>query len=160
MRLTLMQARPLPERLARLRNVSLFATLNPRELGIVAGFLHDREYTTGEIVFDEGEEGQALYVVFSGEVIICRPGHRESGHLAALGPGTFFGDLALLDNAPRAAQAVAASPTHLGVFFRSDFHSVLDTDARAATKLYRQLAHLLARRLRETVYGARGEHYL
>ena len=160
MRLTLMQPRPLPERLARLRNVSLFATLNPRELTIVAGLLHDREYTTGEIVFDEGEEGQALYVVFSGEVIICRPGHRESGHLAALGPGTFFGDLALLDNAPRAAQAVAASPTHLGVFFRSDFHNVLDTDARAATKLYRQLAHLLARRLRETVYGARGEHYL
>jgi CRP/FNR family transcriptional regulator, cyclic AMP receptor protein len=153
----LMQMRPLPERLARLRSVSLFATLNPRELGIVAGFLHDREYASGEIIFDEGEEGQALYVVFTGEVLICRPGHRESGRLAALGPGTFFGDLALLDNAPRAAQAVAATPSHLGVFFRSDFQNVLETDARAATKLYRQLAHLLARRLRETVYGACGE---
>ena len=46
MRLTLMQARPLPERLARLRNVSLFATLNPRELTIVAGLIHEREYQT------------------------------------------------------------------------------------------------------------------
>jgi CRP/FNR family transcriptional regulator, cyclic AMP receptor protein len=160
MRLSLLHMRALPERLARLRSVSLFATLNPRELGIVAGFLHDREYTPGEVIFDEGEEGQALYVVFTGEVIICRPGHRESGRLAALGPGTFFGDLALLDNAPRAAQAIAATPCHLGVFFRSDFQNVLETDARAATKLYRQLAHLLARRLRETVYGARGEQYL
>lgn len=160
MRISLTQLRPLPDRLARLRSVTLFATLNPRELGIVAGLLHDREYTTGEIIFDEGEEGQALYVVFAGEVIICRPEHRESGHLASLGPGTFFGDLALLDNAPRAAQAVAATPCHLGVFFRTDFQNMLDTDARAATKLYRQLAHLLARRLRETVFGARGEQYL
>jgi CRP/FNR family cyclic AMP-dependent transcriptional regulator len=160
MRFSLMHPRALPEKLARLRAVTLFAELNSRELGIVAGFLHDREYTTGEIIFDEGEEGQALYVVFTGEVLICRPGHRESGRLAALGPGTFFGDLALLDNAPRAAQAVAATPCHLGVLFRSDFQNVLNTDARAATKLYRQLAHLLARRLRETVYGARGEQYL
>src|SRR3954467_6752357 len=111
MRLTLMRPRPLPERLERLRNVPLFSTLNPRELGIVAGLLHDREYAAGEIVFDEGEEGQALYVVFSGEVVICRPGHRDSGRLAVLGPGAFFGDLALLDNAPRAAQALAASPS-------------------------------------------------
>src|SRR3954463_7454365 len=159
MRLTLMQTRALPERLARLRSVSLFATLNPRELGIVAGFLHDREYATGEIIFDEGEEGQALYVVFTGEVIICRPGHRESGRLAALGPGTFFGDLALLDNAPRAAQAIAAIEMCRGVVFRPDFQTVLETDARAATKLYRSLAHHVARGLRETVFGARGEQY-
>jgi CRP/FNR family cyclic AMP-dependent transcriptional regulator len=160
MRLSLIHPRPLPDRLARLRAVSLFATLNQRELEIVNGFVHDRTYAPGEIVFDEGEEGQALYVVFTGEVVICRPGHRESGRLAALGPGTFFGDLALLDNAPRAAQAIAAIESHLGVFFRSDFQNVLETDARAATKLYRSLAHHVARRLRETVFGARGEQYL
>jgi len=160
MRLSLLKNRPLSERLARLHSVSLFSTLDPRELRIVAGFLHDRQYTKGEIIFDEGEEGQALYVVFSGEVTIWRPGHGETGHVASLGPDTFFGDLALLDAAPRAAQAVAASQSHLGVFFRSDFQHLLETDARAATKLYRQLAHILARRLREAVYGARGEQYL
>src|SRR4051812_39133301 len=89
-RFSLMHPRALPERLARLRAVTLFNELNSRELEIVAGFLHDREFAAGEVVFDEGEEGQALYVVFAGEVIICRPGHRESGRLAALGPGTAF----------------------------------------------------------------------
>src|SRR5213078_2638175 len=65
MRLSLLRQRPLPDRLGRLRAVSLFATLNQRELEIVNGFVHDRTYAPGEIIFDEGEEGQALYVVFT-----------------------------------------------------------------------------------------------
>jgi CRP-like cAMP-binding protein len=98
-------------------------------------------------------------VVFSGEVIIARKS-RPDTPLAELGPGDFFGDLALIDSAPRAAQARAGTDCLLGVLFRADFHSILETDPRTGSRLYQQLARHVGRLLRETVLGARGDHYL
>jgi CRP/FNR family cyclic AMP-dependent transcriptional regulator len=159
MRLSLIQLRPLPERIARLKDVSLFATLSSRELAIVGRFLHERQYQAGEVIFDEGEEGQALYIVYAGQVVIVRKA-KPDAPLAELGPGDFFGDLALLDNAPRAAQARAATDCVLGVFFRADFANVLETDPRTGSRLYQQLARHVGRLLRETVLGMRGDQYL
>ncbi|HQR02699.1 MAG: cyclic nucleotide-binding domain-containing protein [Proteobacteria bacterium] len=145
--------RKLPPHLARLHRLALFATLDARELRLVEGLLHERSYLAGEVVFDEGEEGQALYIVYAGEVLICRQGQPETGRIALLEPGSFFGDLALLDNTPRAAQARAVSASTLGVLFRSDFMKLLETDARTASKVALQLARHIGRRLRDTVVG-------
>ena len=154
-------------RLERLRNLSLFVNLTPAELRIVDGLLHERDYLAGEVIFDEGEEGQAIYIVASGEVLISRreqgaqadtgepggghPRRRQwdSGRLAQLGPGTFFGELALLDNTPRSAQARAATACQLIVFFRDDFVGLLDTHARIASKISRELARHLGARMRD-----------
>lgn len=140
-------------RLARLKALALFATLNPRELKTVGALLHERSYLEGEIVFDQGEEGQALYIIMSGRVLICRQGEPEAGRIAELAPGSFFGDLALLDNAPRAAQARAAQNCTLAVFFRADFLGLLETHAVIASKISLQLARHLGQRLRETLHG-------
>src|SRR5450830_848320 len=86
-------------RLHRLKSSSLFSTLTPLELKIVDGLLHERRYLKDEIVFDEGEEGQALYLVMSGRVIISREFGAGREIVAELSAGSFFGDLALLDNA-------------------------------------------------------------
>ncbi len=94
-------------RLDTLRELWLFATLSRLELRVVDGLLHERRFLAGEIIFDEGEEGQTVYVVISGQVLICRQGEPESGRIAEVGAGVVFGELALLDNAPRAAQARA-----------------------------------------------------
>ena len=142
----------LPEQLLRLQALSLFATLNARELRLVDGLLHERDYLGDEVIFDAGEEGQAIYIVFSGKVSIARPG--TAGDLVAeLGPGTFFGEMALLENAERSAQARAIEPSHLGVLFRTDFMNLLETDARTASKIALQLARHLGRRLRKATFG-------
>lgn len=165
----LFRPRKTTPRLERLRNLSLFVNLTPAELQIVDGLLHERDYLAGEVIFDEGEEGQAIYIVASGEVLICRqePGDAgrvdadglaavlprrrqwDTGRLAQLGPGTFFGELALLDNSPRSAQARAATACQLIVFFRDDFVGLLDTHARIASKISRELARHLGARMRE-----------
>lgn len=136
-------------RLDGLRNLSLFVKLTPAELRIVDGLLHEREFIAGEVIFDEGEEGQAIYIVASGEVLICRQGQDDAAVLARLGPGTFFGELALLDDWPRSAQARAASGCRLIVFFRDDFVGLLDTHARIGSKILRELARHLGSRLRD-----------
>ncbi|MBK8768697.1 MAG: cyclic nucleotide-binding domain-containing protein [Burkholderiaceae bacterium] len=136
-------------RLERLRNLSLFVNLTPGELQIVDGLLHERNYLEGEVIFDEGEEGQAIYIVAAGDVLICRQGQGDAGRMAQLGPGTFFGELALLDNSPRSAQARAATACQLIVFFRDDFVGLLDTHARIASKISRELARHLGARMRD-----------
>ncbi len=141
-------------RLERLHSLNLFVNLRPSELEIVDGLVHEREYLAGEVIFDEGEEGQAIYIVASGDVLICRQGQGEAGRVAQLGPGTFFGELALLDDSPRSAQARAATACQLIVFFRDDFVGLLDTHARIASKISRQLARHLGARMRVMAMAA------
>lgn len=138
-------------RLKQLRALSLFSTLSPRELKTVDGLLHERSFLQDEVIFDQGEEGQALYIIESGKVLICRQGMPTGGKIAELGPGRLFGELALLDNSPRAAQARAAENCTLAVLFRADFLGLLETHAVIASKISLQLARHIGQRLRETV---------
>ena len=156
----LFRPRKTTPRLERLRNLSLFVNLTPGELQIVDGLLHERDYLPGEVIFDEGEEGQAIYIVAAGDVLICRQGQGEAGRLAQLGPGTFFGELALLDKSPRSAQARAATACQLIVFFRDDFVGLLDTHARIASKISRELAHHLGARMRDMALVAGAYQHL
>jgi CRP-like cAMP-binding protein len=143
-----------------LKALSLFADLSVRELKIVQGVLHEREYLAGEVIFDEGEQGYALYIVRTGRVLISRKGRPDSP-IATLGAGSFFGDLALLDAAPRAAQARALEGCKLAVFFGSDFLSLLETESRLANKILLQLSRHLGQRLRgATVLGQHAEQHL
>ena len=144
------------QRLRMVRQLSLFATLSRSELRVVDSLLHERRYLQGEIVFDAGEQGQALYVIVAGRVIICRQGQADTGRIAELEAGVVFGELALLDNAPRAAQARAAEDCVLASLARTDFERLLDTHAVVASKIALQLARQLGRQLREQNMMAEG----
>ncbi len=111
--------------------------------------MHERRYLPDEIVFDEGEEGQALYLLMSGRVRICRQQGERQQVVAELEPGSFFGDLALLDNSPRNAQARAVEHCEMAVFFRDDFLALLETDAVIGYKISLALARHIGRRLRD-----------
>lgn len=137
----------------RLGSVFLLAGLSRRELEIVEGFMHERRYLAGEVVFDEGEEGQALYIVLAGQVAICHPG-QAARPIAELGAGEFFGELALLDDSPRSAQVRAASNAEVVVLFRGDFERLMESHAHIASQIAMQLARYLGQRLRRMVAGA------
>ena len=143
----------LSPRLLRLKESPLFASLTPLELKIVDGLLHERHYLADEIIFDEGEEGQALYLVMSGRVLISRTmaGSREV--VTELSAGAFFGDMALLDDSPRNAQTRALDNCELAVFFRADFMGLMETDAVIGYKLSLALARHIGGRLRDWMSG-------
>jgi CRP-like cAMP-binding protein len=65
-----------------------------------------------------------------------------------MGPGSFFGDLALLDNSPRSAQARALDACEVAVFFRDDFLALMETDAVIGYKISLALARHIGQRLR------------
>ena len=143
----------LSPRLLRLKESALFASLTPLELKIVDGLMHERRYLADEIIFDEGEEGQALYLVMSGRVIISRELGASREVVAELSPGAFFGDLALLDNSPRNAQTRALDNCELAVFFRADFMGLMETDAVIGYKIALALARHIGGRLRDWMTG-------
>jgi CRP/FNR family transcriptional regulator, cyclic AMP receptor protein len=136
-----------PPRIGQIRMLNLFATLNQRELRIIDGLLHDRHYLKDEVVFDHGEEGQALYVVLSGKVLICRQGEPVTGRIAEIPAGAVFGELALLDGAPRVAQARAAEDCVLAALSRADFTRLVETHGAIASKIALQLARDLGQKL-------------
>jgi CRP/FNR family transcriptional regulator, cyclic AMP receptor protein len=137
-------------RLQLLKNVVLFKDLSMRELAMVDSLMHEREYLAEEVIFDEGEEGQGLFLVMSGRVKITLPAS-ENTLLIELGPGAFFGEVALLDQSIRTAQARAIEDTKIVALFRAEFYSLLETHSGIASRISFQLAKVLAARLRQAV---------
>lgn len=143
-----------------LRQIRLFSSLNRRELAVVQALRHERQYLAGEVVFDEGDEGEAIYAIVSGEMEILRADGERQLRLALLGAGEVFGELALLDQAPRAAQARARADCLLVVFFRADFMNLLETHPKIASKIALALARHLGTRLRQANAGQRQDGHL
>ena len=137
--------------LATLRSISLFSEIATSELRTIRGLLHHRTYLKDEVIFDEGEEGQAIYFILRGKVLICRQGKPVEGMIAELGVGQCFGEMALLDNAPRMAQVRATEDCSLDVLFREDFLRLIQTHSHIASKLSLELARMMGERLRQTV---------
>jgi CRP/FNR family cyclic AMP-dependent transcriptional regulator len=148
-----LKSQTLSQRQRRLQNTPLFRTLKPIEVKFVDGLMHERRYLPEEIIFDENEEGQALYLVMSGRVEISRMHEGRRQLVSELGPGSFFGDLALLDDSPRSARARAIDHCELAVFFRDDFLALMDTDAVIGYKISLALARHIGQRLRNVLDG-------
>jgi CRP/FNR family cyclic AMP-dependent transcriptional regulator len=147
--LFLKRAEAASPRTAHLQRLGLFSTLSAKELRVIDSLLHERNYLKGEVVFDTGEEGQALYIVLSGKVAVCRQGEFEKARIAEFGEGAMFGELALLDGAPRSLQAVAAEDTVLAALSRVEFNGLLETHAVIASKIALQLARDVGAKLRQ-----------
>jgi len=136
-------------RMRALRQLEMFSSLSRREMNVVDGLLHERQFLKGEIIFDQGEEAQALHVVIAGRVLVCRQGEPEAGKVRVIDAGDVFGEIALLENAPRALQARADEDCSLASLSRGDLESLIETHAVIASKLLLQLARHLGRQLVE-----------
>src|SRR5258708_9383497 len=137
-------------RLQLLKNVVLFKDLCMRDLAMVDSLMHERSYIADEVIFDEGEEGQGLFLVLSGRVKITLPANVDTV-LIELGPGAFFGEVALLDQSVRTAQARAIEDTQIVALFRAEFYSLLETHSSIASRISLQLARVLPAPLRHPV---------
>jgi len=106
-----------------------------------------RRLASGERLFEQGEAGDAAYVVIAGAIRVSAMGDDEDEIvLALLGPGEAFGELALIDGAPRSAGAEAAEPSELLVILREPFLAWLASEPAASQAVMRTLT----RRLRAT----------
>jgi len=135
---------PIDEVLGLLAGVDLFEGLPADDLGSIAGIVGEVDIAKGEVLFEEGEPGDAFYIVFEGavEILKARPDGTQV-RLAVRRAGEAFGEMALLDDPPRSAPARAEEDSRLLTIGGNDFGTLLGGDSLAL-----RLMRVLSRSLR------------
>lgn len=132
-----------------LKKVPFFSQLKKGELREFKRILHHRYFKKGEIIFYESEPGVGMYVIENGKIGIYKNFDLESKEeLAILRSGEFFGEMALLDESPRSASAVALENTSVLGLFRPDLFNLINRNPKLGNKTLLKLAQMLAERLR------------
>ena len=128
--------------------VPIFENLTPKELKDLARLTHERFYKANEPVFKKLAPSEGMYVILKGTVEIKDPDSNTT--FATLGSGDFFGELALLDEEPRSAMAVATEASELIGFFRTDLLTLMKRGPELGNKILLNLSRVLGERLRRT----------
>lgn len=125
-----------------LTDCRLFSNLDPASIDLVAASLRHRRYRRGETIFHVEDLGDALFIVTAGHVKITLPTDDGSDPaiLTTIGSGGFFGELALLDGAPRSATAVALDVVEAQVLRRDAFDRLMDSEPALRRALLASLA--------------------
>jgi CRP/FNR family transcriptional regulator, cyclic AMP receptor protein len=129
------------------RQVSIFSDLDPASADALERLAERRAFGEGAVVVSAEDPGDALFVLVRGKVKVVLYG--ESGREVILSifktPGDFFGEMALLDDAPRSATVMAVEPSTLLVLSRADFRAHLERHPRTALGILTELSRRLRR---------------
>jgi CRP-like cAMP-binding protein len=128
-------------RLDQLSQVRLFSAFNKKELGLIARASDEISVPPGKELVKEGSPGHEFFLILEGECSV----RREGRHIATLKDGDYFGELALLDRAPRNATVVSETEASLLVLGQREFNGVLDEVPVLAHKMLT----IMAARVRE-----------
>jgi hypothetical protein len=147
------------ERLLALRNVPLFAHLSLDQLDAVAAFLEEHSYLSGEIVVREGDSGEHLYVLVEGEVEAVKDrGTPRETLLNVMRPPSYFGEIAILDSAPRSATVIATRDSRVLRLGGERFKELILQSPEIAFEVFRVLtARVRAADARNTSAPEAGE---
>jgi CRP-like cAMP-binding protein len=134
-----------------LKKIALFEGLTEHELGKIEKIGRRETIAKNTVIFKEGDPGDRCYVILAGEVRVSKfiPNIGEEA-LAVLKPGDYFGEMALIDNFPRSAHAIANAHTEVLAINKPDLDKVLILDRELGYKLLWAFTKTLSRRLRET----------
>jgi CRP-like cAMP-binding protein len=128
-------------RIKLLGDIWLFERCSRKELAVIASHATPVPFEAGKVLAREGAVGREFFVVIGGKVEATRNGVS----IGVLGPGSFFGEMALLEGQPRVATVVAVEPTEVLVLTTQGFASVVDQ----MPSVDRKMLTVLATRLRE-----------
>ena len=128
-------------KLEQLSRVRLFAACSKKDLGLIGRASDEVTVPAGKVLAEEGAPGHEFYFILDGTAAV-KHGNRK---IATLGPGQYFGELALLDRAPRNATVVSETPMTLLVLGQREFSGILDE----VPALSHKLLAAMAARLRE-----------
>jgi CRP-like cAMP-binding protein len=129
-----------------LRKVPLFSGLSETDLSAFADLTRERSYPKGSVIVFEDDPGDALFLVAAGQVkvvLIAEDGREVI--LSVLGEGSFFGEMAVIDEEPRSAHVIAMEDSSLLVLRREDFHARLRNSPEVAISLLKEISRRLRR---------------
>jgi CRP/FNR family transcriptional regulator, cyclic AMP receptor protein len=124
------------DKLAYLRQVSIFGMLEPKHLSLVAEMTHRRHYRKEQIIFYRGDPGDAMYILLTGSAKMTLPSETGSDvFVALLRAGDHFGELAVLDGRPRYVTVIAAEATELLAIYRDNLLAFMREHAEVSLQV-------------------------
>jgi len=134
-----------------LKTIKPFTTLTDEESWYIRKISKEVYFKDGQNIFEEGSEGNALYIVINGKVNITKKNSQGKQEvLATLKEGDFFGEIALLDKGQRSASAVSLEHASLFMITRQDFKKTLENNDALSIKMLWVFINILTQRLRST----------
>jgi len=124
-----------------LRKVPIFSKLPAKELEHIARSVKERVYESGTVIIKEGDPGLGFFLITEGRVDVSHRDHR----IRDMGPGEFFGEMALMEEAPRSATVTAKERTRCLQLVRWDFRALLKENPDLAVRML----EVVVQRLRE-----------
>lgn len=124
------------DHIEQLKRVPLFAGIPDAQLKRIANGVRERRFEPGASIVSAGETGHGFYLIVEGLAEV----QREGRVVRTLGPGEYFGELALLRDQPRSATVVAKTPTTCLALMRWDFKGILDTNPAITIRLLETVA--------------------
>lgn len=134
-----------------LKKVGFFDTLTDNELKEILALAKQEDFREGDIIFNEGDGGDKLYVIIAGAVRISKhiPGIGEEA-LSVLRTGDYFGEMALIENITRTADAKAHEGSSVISISKEDLQSLMEQNREMGYKILTKFVETLSRHLRET----------
>lgn len=137
------------ETIELLKKNLLFKGCTAEDFELLSGLLQERQVKPNTTIFSEKMPAEALYIIKSGKIkISVMEGEGDEVGLLELGPGDFFGEIALIQESSRAVTARAESAAEVVMLTRKDFIALLDLDPRVGAKVTLAIARLLAMRVK------------
>ena len=128
-----------------LKNTKIFTSLNRRQLDSIDRIVYERFFQAGETVFQQGDPGIGMYIIQSGSIYIVQ---MPAEHiLAELTAGDFFGEIALLNETPRSASAIAKSDCTLLCVSQPDLLGLFKRDPKLGVKVLTALSQITGQRV-------------
>ncbi len=125
-------------RVDRLRSVPLFGSCSDKELSFIASRADEVDIPAGKVLTEKGKSGGDFFIILEGKAEVDTVPAKRS-----LGPGDFFGEIALIDNGPRTATVKATTPMRCLVLGHSQFRDVLHQNGEIAVKILRAVTERL-----------------
>jgi CRP-like cAMP-binding protein len=128
----------------------LFDEFYHYEIEELCQFMHCFSAPAGTVLLEEGEEGDHLVLLLTGQVIVRKTDIGGAVHsLAMVGPGNILGEMSLIDGERRFASCITAEPTRFAVLSKSDLNEILALHPRLANKFLVMLLQMMVSRLRD-----------
>jgi CRP-like cAMP-binding protein len=133
-----------------LRTIPIFEGLGFNDLKKIELIVYKRTFMPNEIIFYERQPGAGMYIIKKGLIKLTKTGNEERVKISELKDGEFFGEMSLLDEYPRSAEATAVEKTEALGIFRPDLFDLIESNPKLGYKILLRLSKRLASRLRET----------
>jgi CRP-like cAMP-binding protein len=128
-----------------LKRVPLFSKMSLAQLRAIAGQLIERQFSTAETIFEEGDFSQDLYLIVTGQVNIVQQRGNSLQTLVTLNDGDYFGDMAIFEERPRSAAAIAATDSRLLMLSPERFRQTITQEPAISFEIFRELSARLRR---------------